>query len=612
MQENRKIRHGIISSWIVIGMSLILFIAVAILAAMNFNREKQVMQEVLSEKGSALIKSFEAGTRTGMMGRFGSGSRLQTLLMETAAQKDILYIVLVDQDGKVLAHSDPNLIGSRFLPASVLAGLKVSDTTAWRTLERDGRPVSFEVYKKFLPVLARPRRDGRQRMMDRPQGMMGRGNNSRGEAADPLWCDPDWMEGLPQERILDQRERPVIFVGMDPTPYVEARSEDFKLTFLTSAIVILLGMAGVVSLYWAQSYMRSKKLLQDTRAFASEMIANLPEGIIATESSYTITFINDIAVAMLGLERESIIGKPAAEVLPSNLNELILSPTAEQKIVDRELQLDNSTGQVLTVSASATDIVTDEGNFVGLMLILRDLTQVRRLQETVRKQEKLAAIGNLAAGVAHEVRNPLSSIKGYATYFGSLFEAGSEKREAAMVMTAEVDRLNRVISELLEIARPSDINSRDTDLAFLINSSLRLVRQDAEAANVWIETVLDPNIGTLSVDPDRITQALINLYLNGIQAMPDGGTLTITAEAGEKTISISVADTGSGIPESALANIFDPYYTTKNTGTGLGLAVVQKVVEAHGGTIQVRSEENKGAIFTMYLPGRAPKEEEKV
>jgi len=254
---------------------------------------------------------------------------------------------------------------------------------------------------------------------------------------------------------------------------------------------------------------------------------------------------------------------------------------------------------------SVTDIVSEDGDFLGTMFILRDLTQIRRLQATVQKQEKMAAIGNLAAGIAHEVRNPLSSIKGYAVYFGSLFADDSEKKKAAEVMSAEVDRLNRVISELLELARPSDIKPTPTDLSFLLASSLRLVRQEAEAAGVRITTAIDPDIGPCSLDPDRITQVLINLYINGIQAMPAGGELQITASQTDTGVLIAVADTGTGIPVEAGDKIFDPYYTTKTTGTGLGLAVVRKIVEAHDGTVEVRSDA-RGALFTIHLPCRKP------
>ncbi|GAB4334626.1 MAG: ATP-binding protein [Desulfobulbaceae bacterium] len=585
-------RRAVISSWIVIGMSCIMVVAVSLLAVFNYNRGKRDMQKLLSEKGAALIKSFEAGTRTGMMGRFGTGSRLQTLLTETASQEDILYIVLVDGSGRILAHNDPEQIGSTFVSPHTLEHLAPEDTLNWRTIHRDGKPVAFEVYRRFLPSLGA-----------RGIGETRRGRRFMHEEEGGVWCQPGWMEGLPQERILDPEERPVIFIGMDAAPYVEAMRKDFGLTLMTTGIILLLGMAGVVSLFWAQSYSRSRKLLQDSRAFAAEMVANLPEGIIVADPRRKISFFNGIAGDMLGLTTTGTIGRHATEVLPEDLKNMLETvASSREKILEKETILPAPDGSELILAVSVTDIVSEDGNSVGTMFILRDLTQIRRLQATVQKQEKMAAIGNLAAGVAHEVRNPLSSIKGYATYFGSLFPAESEQKKAAEVMSTEVERLNRVISELLEIARPSDLKPKETDLPFLITSSLRLVRQDAEAAGVTIRTFLDERMKPLTIDPDRITQGLLNLYINSIQAMPGGGELSVTARDHDDTVELTIADTGTGIPEEVRTRMFDPYFTTKNTGTGLGLAVVQKVFEAHGATITVTGREGNGTVFTIVIP----------
>lgn len=585
--------RAIISSWIVIGMSVILVIAVSVLAAFNYNRGKKGMEQMLFEKGAALIKSFEAGTRTGMMGRLGEGSRLQTLLTETASQEDILYIALVDISGKVLAHSDPEMIGKPFTSPHTRNELAAIEHTSWRPIYTDGQATSFEVYRKFLPVLGHPKpvHKGARRM-----------NRDEDQPCDVVGCQPGWMEGLPGDRILNPGERPVIFVGMDAGPYVEAMKKDFWAALITSAIILLLGMTGVVSLFWAQSNARSRKLLQDSRAFASEMVANLPEGIIVTDPARVITFINPIASDMLDLDADAARGNPTGTVLPASVHKLIEAVSAEQKIVEKEFTLPGRDGNELTVSACATDIFTETGDFAGSMVIIRDLTQIRRLQDSLQKQEKLAAIGNLAAGVAHEVRNPLSSIKGYATYFSTLFDRDSEQKKAAEVMTAEVDRLNRVISELLEISSPSDIKPKPTDLPQLISASLRLVQQDAETENIHITTEIDGQMKPLPLDPDRITQVLLNLYINAIQAMQGGGELSVNAQDRDNSVAITVADTGSGMNPQTMDKIFDPYFTTKNTGAGLGLALVRKIVEAHGGTIEVASNQGKGAQFTITLP----------
>lgn len=588
-QERRlKIFLSAFSSWAVIGMSLILAVAVAMLAATNYNRERTIMGRILSEKGAALIKSFEAGARTGMMGMFGAGPGLQTLLQETASQPDILYIALVDESGVVLAHNDPEEVGRRFASPDEMKMLAPSETTQWRMVADQKSSGSFEVFKKFLPLLSRP---------DHPAMQWRHGSEE--------WCETGWMRGLPEKQIHAPNQRPIIFVGMDTTSFVSAMAEDLKLILVTSGVIFLLGLTGVVSVFWAQNYTHSRKLLQNTRAFAAEMIANLPEGIVTTGMDGKVTFINSIAAEMLGVEKFGAIGQVSEEIFPENLRELIISSGKKNGVSEAHIQLPVKDGRELPIAASATEIFTEEGNFIGFMLILRDLSQIKQLQEEVQKKEKMAIIGNLAAGVAHEVRNPLSSIKGYATFFGSLFDEGSENRRAANVMTAEVERLNRVITELMEIARPSDIRPRETDLATVLDTSLRLVRQEIEVFRIAASSSIDDDIGPLFIDPDRITQALINLYINGIQAMSEGGKLTIRARRQGESVVVSVRDTGEGIPREMIPKIFDPYYTTKKTGTGLGLAIVQKIVEAHGGSVEVESAKGSGTKFSVYLPRNA-------
>ncbi|WMW67309.1 ATP-binding protein [Nitratidesulfovibrio liaohensis] len=233
--------------------------------------------------------------------------------------------------------------------------------------------------------------------------------------------------------------------------------------------------------------------------------------------------------------------------------------------------------------------------------------------------------------MAHELRNPLSSIKGYATYFGSRFAEGSEDREAARVMVQEVERLNRVISDLIGLARPSDIAPRPVDAGFLVNHVLRLVRQDAahRGVAVRVETpdgtpdkapdeaqdrggvkggatphgLAQNALPRALLDPDRFSQALLNVFLNALEAMPSGGELAVRlAPAPGNRIAVSVRDTGTGIAPEHLATIFDPYFTTKSQGTGLGLAIVHKIVEAHGGEVSLRSTPGQGTEVTFLLP----------
>jgi two-component system sensor histidine kinase HydH len=211
----------------------------------------------------------------------------------------------------------------------------------------------------------------------------------------------------------------------------------------------------------------------------------------------------------------------------------------------------------------------------------------------------------MAAGVAHEVRNPLSSIKGFATLLGSRFPEQSEEAEAARLLVNEVERLNRSITELLTYARPLPLSVAEVEIEPFIAASLKLIQSDAKELSVAVHQQVALRRKQVRLDKDRLNQVLLNLYLNSLQAMEQGGELEVSVREGSSpgTVEISVRDTGCGIAEDHLERVMDPYFTTKPEGTGLGLAMVYKIIDEHGGTISIASKEGKGTTVTIVLPG---------
>jgi two-component system sensor histidine kinase HydH len=259
----------------------------------------------------------------------------------------------------------------------------------------------------------------------------------------------------------------------------------------------------------------------------------------------------------------------------------------------------------------ATTLHEDDGALLGRVVLFRDMTEMRRLKQEITRSQRLASLGSLAAGVAHEIRNPLSSIKGFATYFRERYADNPDDRETAETMISEVDRLNRVITRLLEFARPLTMNRLPTAIQTLIRHALRTVEGQARERGISIETDLPPEIGEIPLDADRISQVLLNLFLNSIAAMDQGGTLRVSlGRRDDRTIRIAITDTGAGIRKEDLPRVFDPYFTTKPSGTGVGLPIVLKIVEAHGGEILLESEPGRGTTATLLLP--APIAEENI
>jgi two-component system sensor histidine kinase HydH len=372
---------------------------------------------------------------------------------------------------------------------------------------------------------------------------------------------------------------------------------------IISGVLAILGLAGFISMFWMQSFRSAKKSLQDTSAIADEVVTSLPVGLIATDKDGKIAFYNSAAERITGLNLSEARGKYSENILPSHFCGLKESLNRGESISEKELECEFAENKIVPVSVSASNIINEEGQFVGQVLIIRDLGEVRRLQDEIRRKEKLAAIGGLAAGVAHEIRNPLSSIKGIASYFKDKFDEDSGEKEMAYVMIEEVDRLNRVISELLEFARPTDLKLKTTDLKSLIEHSVRLIEQEASSKNIEIKLDLSLEALSAEIDSDRFSQCLLNLYLNSLQAMGKDGQLSIKGSLTEDNlIKIEIKDTGAGIKAENLNKIFDPYYTTKTKGTGLGLAIVYKIVEAHNGNIRVRSILEQGTTFIISIP----------
>jgi two-component system sensor histidine kinase HydH len=233
---------------------------------------------------------------------------------------------------------------------------------------------------------------------------------------------------------------------------------------------------------------------------------------------------------------------------------------------------------------------------------------LERTREQVRRAEKLAAIGKLAAGVAHEIRNPLGSIRGFAQFLSHVMKDHPEEREYADVMVREVDRINRVVSDLLTYARPLVPERTRANLQKLLDHTARLVDVDARARNVRITRLIPEDMPPLWLDPGQMTQALLNLLLNALQAIDENGHIEVGARLDRQTglLRLWVEDDGKGIPADHLDKILDPFFTSRDKGTGLGLAIVHKIADNHHGDLHIESPppgKKSGTCITLLIPG---------
>jgi two-component system sensor histidine kinase HydH len=585
-KKGRKRRlWAMIPPWMIIGSVMILVPLFIVMTFESISRQKELTSRLLIEKGEALIRSFEAGARTGIGMRWG-GFQLQKLLMETAQQPGIDYLIVTDARGAIMADSDPARIGLSYGTDLDLEKIAHSETLAWRQVSHSEEPEAdtFEIYRRFAPIRGR-------------------------------------FPGFPNPLLVPPPVRPdtdtrgsgfVIFVGLDMGPLITAQNEDRRRIIWMAVIFLLIGYSGIIMLFLAQGYRTARSSLSRVRAFSNSLVENMPIGLVATDGEGILTAFNQTAETILSRRAGDVIGKRAEEILPGSCREIFRELADDRRIVEREIDCTIAEGRMIPMEVIATTLHEDDGAFLGRVILFRDMTEMRRLKQEIVRSQRLASLGSLAAGVAHEIRNPLSSIKGFATYFRERYEDNPDDRETAETMISEVDRLNRVITQLLEFARPMTMNRLPTSIQALIRHALKTVEGQARERGIIIETKLPPEIGEIPLDADRISQVLLNLFLNAIAAMDQGGSLRVSLERRDgRTIRIAIADTGAGIRKEDLLRVFDPYFTTKPSGTGVGLPIVQKIVEAHGGEILLESEPGRGTTATLLLPASIAKEDRK-
>jgi len=582
--SNQKKPWLSVPPWVVIGAVLVLAPIFFFVTVDSINRQKENTISLLKEKGAALIRSFEAGARTGMMGMRWGGDQVQQLLSETAQQKDIVYILVTDAEGTILADSDPANIGNSYGKDLDLYSISHSHRLHWREVYTGKGNKIFEVFRQFVPIRGNGRGLG---------GGRGRGMGS-GD-----WCRPHMNPQQGQGRGAQ-----IIFVGLEMTSIENAAREDIRHSILMGFIFLLIGFAGVLTLFLAQAYRSARTSFSRVKAFSDNLVENMPMGLLAIDPEERIASFNQTAESMLGITAGQTLGNHVSEILPPSFRDFFYHLKAKSGPINREFETSLANGKKLPLEVIGTALTDEDGAALGWVILFRDLSEIQHLKKEIVRSQRLASIGRLAAGVAHEIRNPLSSIKGFATYFKERYRDTPNDHQTAEIMIQEVERLDRVIGQLMEFARPMSIQEKRTHLDALIRHSLKMVEGDAGQKGITLNFKNDHHIETARVDPDRLKQVLLNLYLNAMEAMDGEGAITVTLVPTEPNngIQITVSDTGPGIKQEDLPHLFDPYFTTKSSGTGLGLAIVHKIIESHNGEIQIKSRPGEGTIVTMVIP----------
>ncbi len=344
------------------------------------------------------------------------------------------------------------------------------------------------------------------------------------------------------------------------------------------------------------------------------IIESMTGGVITINMKGIIATFNKSAELILGYNSDDIIGKSVFDVFSLSGKNAALSEIIKETLVgkktssSREINIYSKEGKKIPIGIT-TSLLSDKKNtFLGIVVTFKDLCHIKHLEEQVRRADRLAAVGSLAAGVAHEIRNPLGSIKGLVQLLKEDLKDDDQKKSYAEVIVKEVDRLNKVVEELLSFARP-DVSELEADfiqqnINDVIEQTLLLAAHDSKKAKIRIIKQFSPDVPLVFADAKKLQQAFLNIIFNAFSAMEEGGDLTIKTDFNKNTrvLNILFIDTGIGISPEGLKKIFDPFYTAKAGGTGLGLTIAHQIILSHNGKIDVKSELGQGTTFTISLP----------
>ncbi len=511
------------------------------------NEQMYMIARSGAQIGTVVLVGLNADKVLNFRKKVGIGNQIQ----EIADNPDIIYLILQDEDGILSASKGVHEVASIDSDDFLKDALKTKETKT-RIIDFKGSKI-FEAVKVFQSA------DG--------------------------------------SRILNR-----VALSLDNVMVIQQRS-------MRRVILIGIGIFILFSVLYAlmltrRGFQSLKKDHNIIKSYTDLVLENMIDGVVAVDRNNQILYFNQSASKILGIQTEVTIQKNYSQVFKDDI--LLLNKSRLEKITYSDIEIDYTDPQnVRKIIELNTSFILDDENNVDLAIaIIKDLTEKKNLQIQLERREKLFAMGELAAGVAHEIRNPLNSINVIAQRIQREFEPISDKDEymkLISIVRSEVNRVNNIIKQFLEYARPAKLHKELFNINTLIEDSILIIESEARQQNITLNREFDKSLD-IPIDVEKFKQVLINLLRNSIESIDNGGHITVSTHRTANSLRIMIADTGAGIPNDILSKIFNLYFTTKATGNGLGLSIVHQIISEHNGQISIESNVNQGTNVLINLP----------
>jgi PAS domain S-box-containing protein len=609
-----------------LGWALVMFVVMATVIAVVEHRQRATIVEEFQRRGTVLARNLASMSYGPLL--LYNFTALEQNAARAAGEADVVYAMVLDADGRVASHSrHPERVG---FPLSGAVDEAAAQTMAPLMQETVTSEPDEATYDFAVPVLvkqqkwgtvrvglSRRRMDAAIRQTRLELGMLALGTVLLGGAAAALVAR---RIVRPVQRLAAGAvavSRGDLMQRIDPVTSDEIGDLAAAFNHMTTQL-----FQQRSALEDAHGELRQRfEELADLKSYTDNILRSLTSGIVTVDLDGRIVTLNPAAEMLTGFFSGEVAGRYCTEVFAQTpeIGEILMETLSTRTgIAGQPLTFKRRNGTPLPVEFGTAPL-RGEGKDLGVVGMFRDLTVVRDLQNQLRRSDRLAAVGTLAAGLAHEIKNPLTSLLTFSRHLERRFDDERFRERFQRVVPRELERINAIVERLLELSRPARLQLQAVRVSALLERVVDLHANELEARQIRVVREYARDVPRIDADPEALYRALVNLVGNALDAMTVGGRLVLRARGDDagpgplgarrgrsRLVRVEIEDDGVGIPAAESDRIFNPFFTTKDRGTGLGLAITHKIVEEHGGSIDFTSTPGQGTTFRILLPLRTP------